>query len=326
MNKSGGLVRRALATASIAFWITMAAYGQELDPATRWATIAFNEFHLAQNIVYQRANNVSLKLDVITAGPATTARPTLIYFHGGGLVEGTKEGALLNALPYLARGMNAVNVEYRLAADSLAPAAVEDGRCALHWVFDNADKYGFDTSKIVVAGHSAGGYLALMTGMLDPSFNFDKECTRLPADWREGTIRDVKVAAIVNFFGITDFADLLQGPNTRNFAVRWFGDLPNRMELARQVSPLTIVRKGVPPIITIGGDKDPIVPYQHQIRLHEALTRQGVPNQLVTIQGGGHGSTTPLAWNREQFIYAQEEIFKFLEKNGIVAPVAGAGN
>ena len=316
---------KALAAVLMALMVTGGAVAQELDPATKWATIAFNEFHISQNVVYQRANGVSLKLDVITAGPTSTARPTLIYFHGGGLVEGAKEGALLNTLPYLARGMNAVNVEYRMAPDSLAPAAVEDSRCALHWVYDNADKYGFDTSKIVVAGHSAGGYLALMTGMLDPSDNFDNACTRLPADWREGTIRPVKVAAIVNFFGITDFADLLQGPNTRNFAVRWFGDLPNRMELARQVSPLSFVRKGNPPIISLDGDKDPIVPYQHAVRLHEALTRQGIPNQLVTIQGGGHGSTTPLAWNREQNLHAQEEIFKFLEKQGIIAPGSGAG-
>ena len=70
-------MRRALATAAIAFLISTAAFGQELDPATRWATIAFNEFHLAQNIVYQRSNNVSLKLDVITAGPMSVARPTV---------------------------------------------------------------------------------------------------------------------------------------------------------------------------------------------------------------------------------------------------------
>ena len=308
------------------FLMTAAAYSQELDPATKWATIAFNEFHVAANIVYQRANGESLKLDVITAGPKSVARPTLIYFHGGGLVEGVKEGAVLNLLPYLARGMNAVNVEYRMAPDALAPAAVEDARCALHWVDENGDTFGFDRSKLVVAGHSAGGYLALMTGMLTAADNFDKACTRLPDDWRGGTIHDVKVAAIVNFFGITDFADLLQGPNTRNFAVRWFGDLPGRMELAREVSPLTYVRKSLPPIITIAGDQDPIVPYQHQARLHEALTRERVPNQLVTIQGGGHGSTTPYAWNREQNLHAQEEVFEFLQKHGVIAPGSGVGN
>ena len=319
-------MRKFLVTASLVLLMVAPAYAQELDPATKWATIAFNEFHVAANIVYQRANGTTLKLDVITAGPKSVARPTVIYFHGGGLVEGVKEGAVLNLLPYLARGMNAVNVEYRMAPDALAPAAVEDARCALHWVDENAEAFGFDRSKLVVAGHSAGGYLALMTGMLTPADNFDKACTRLPADWREGKIRDVKVAAIVNFYGITDFADLLQGPNTRNFAVRWFGNLPNRMELARQVSPLNLVRAGVPPIITVAGDKDPIVPYQHQAQLHQALERAGLPNQLVTIAGGGHGSTQPFAWNREQNLKAQEEIFKFLEKHEIIAPGLGAGN
>jgi acetyl esterase/lipase len=319
-------MRKTLVAVLLILLAAITASAQEkLDPATEWATNAFNEFHVSPNIVYQRASGVSLKLDVITAGPASTTRPTLVYFHGGGLVEGAKEGAILNTLPYLARGMNAVNVEYRMAPDSLAPAAVEDGRCALHWVYDNAEKYGFDTSKIVVAGHSAGGYLALMTGMLAPGDNLDNACTRMAPDWREGTIRNVKVAAIVNFFGITDYVDLLQGANTRNFAVRWFGDLPNRMELARQLSPVSYVRGGLPPIITIAGDQDPVVPYQHQVRLHDALTRQGIPNQLITIQGGGHGSTPPYVWNREQNLHAQEAIFEFLEKHGILAPAPGAG-
>ena len=232
------------------------ACGQELDPLSKWAAISFNELHLSQNIVYQRANNSSLKLDVISAGPSQ-ARPTLIYFHGGGWLEGSKDSVLLYALPYLARGMNAVNVEYRMAPESLAPAAVEDCRCALHWVYDHAKQYGFDTSKLVVAGHSAGGHLALITGMLDAGAGFDNECTRPSEEWRQGFIRDVKVAAIVNFFGPTDLVDLLQGPNLRNFAVRWFGGLPNRMDIAKQVSPLTYVRKGLPPIISIVGDQGP---------------------------------------------------------------------
>ena len=177
-----------------------AARAQELDALSKWAAIAFNELHLSQNIVYQRANNSSLKLDVISAGPSQ-ARPTLIYFHGGGWLEGSKDGVLLYALPYLARGMNAVNVEYRMAPESLAPAAVEDCRCALHWVYDHAKQYGFDTSKLVVEGHSAGGHLALITGMLDAGAGFDNECTRPSEEWRQGFIRDVRVAAIVNFFG-----------------------------------------------------------------------------------------------------------------------------
>ena len=156
---------------------------------------------------------------------------------------------------YLARGMDTVNVEYRMAPESLAPAAVEDCRCALHWVYDHATQYGFDTSKIVVAGESAGGHLALMTGLLDTGARFDYGCRRPTDEWRESTIHDAKVAAIVNFFGPTDLPQLLEGPTTRNFAVRWFANLPNRMELAKKVSPVTYVHEGSPPVLTIMGDK-----------------------------------------------------------------------
>jgi acetyl esterase/lipase len=292
---------------------------QQLDEITKWATIAQNEDRLAFNVVYGVANNVPLRLDVITQGSPDQPRPTLIYFHGGGWLEGTKESTLLYMLPYLALGMNTVNVEYRMAPESLAPAAIEDSRCALHWVYDHAAQYGFDTSKIVVSGHSAGGHLALMTGLLKSGDGFDNSCRRLSDEWREGTIHDVKVAAIINFFGPTDLAKLVDGPTTRNFAVRWFGGLPDRQELATRVSPVTYARTGAPPVLTIMGDKDPIVPYSQAVELQRALDKNAVPNQLLTIKGGGHGSTTPFAWDREQFLQAQGAVVAFLRKYQIIA-------
>lgn len=300
-------------------FLSSGVFGQTPSPLLRWTTIAGYEFPVYSNIVYQEAGTVKLRLDVITAGAPLTFRPTLIYFHGGGWVEGAKESALLYMLPYLARGINTVNVEYRLASQSPAPAAVEDCRCALHWVFDHAHEFGFDTKKIVVAGHSAGGHLALMTGMLDPASGFDNECHRLPNDWLKGTIEDVRVAAIIDFFGPTDIVELLHGPNSRNYAVRWFGDAPNRMELARRLSPLTYVRKGLPPIIIIDGDKDFVVPYEQSGRLGKALARIGDRSELVTIKGGGHGSTPPFAWTRQQNLRAQAAVFKFLERYGVLA-------
>ena len=56
-----------------------------------------------------------------------------------------------------------------------APAAVEDCRCALRWVYRNAEQYNFDLEKIVVAGSSAGGHLALTTGMLPESAGLDRQ-------------------------------------------------------------------------------------------------------------------------------------------------------
>ena len=53
---------------------------------------------------------------------------------------------------------------------------------------------------------------------------------------------------------------MLSGPNERAYAVAWFGSLPFQQELAKKVSPLTYVRKDVPPTLIIHGDADPIVP------------------------------------------------------------------
>jgi acetyl esterase/lipase len=204
--------------------------------------------------------------------------------------------------------MNAVHLEYRTASQALAPAAVEDCRCALRWVFRHADEYGIDTDKLVIIGESAGGHLALMTGMLDPTAGFDNACA-----WSLGQ-DSVKVAAIINYFGITDAADVLEGINRRAWAVEWFGSLADRAELARRLSPLNHVRQGVPPVITVHGTNDSAVPYQHAERLHEALQRVGVPNRLVTISGGGHGQRK---FSREENIQAQTEIFDFLEQHGL---------
>jgi len=287
--------------------MTCVAHGQEIESPLRWATASAYEARIFPNLVYEVAGGHELRLDVITAGTRTVARPTLIYIHGGGWSGGTKEEYAWFTLPFIAKGMNVVNVEYRVASVTLAPAAVEDCRCALRWVFRHAKEYGLDTAKLVLDGHSAGGHLSLMTGMLDASAGFDNNCPG-----KEG----LRVAAIINYFGITDVPDVLQGKNQQDWAVAWFGSLPDKMDLAKRLSPLTYVRSGLPPIITIHGDKDALVPYPEALRLHEALDRVGAPNQLFTILGGVHGSQF---WNREDNWKAQTAIFDFLEKYGIIS-------
>ena len=118
---------------------------------------------------------------------------------------------------------------------------------------------------------------------------------------------------MINWYGITDVADMLRGaPNMRSYAVSWLGSLPNREDLAKRLSPLTYVRSGLPPILTIHGDADPIVPYTHALRLQEALNKAGVKNQLFTVPGGGHGDFT-----LDQMTKAFEAINTFLAGVGI---------
>lgn len=260
-------------------------------------------FRIVSNITYQTANNFEAKLDVYAPREAGPPTPTLVYIHGGGWVGGSKDTSWLQLLPYLEAGWSVVNVGYRLARVSLAPAAVEDCRCALRWVIRNAKQYNLDTSRIVVTGHSAGGHLSLTTGMLPPSAGLDRQC---PGS------EELKVAAIVNWFGITDVVDLLDGANMKEYAVAWLGSMPNRDEVARRVSPLTYIRAGLPPTITIHGDADPVVPYSHAVRLHEALNKAGITNQLVTIPGGKHGG-----FSHDQTVRAFSAIRDFLGKNNL---------
>ena len=154
-----------------------------------------------------------------------------------------------------------------------------------------------------MTGFSAGGHLALTTGVVPSSAGLDRQC---PGD------EPLEVAAIVNWYGITDVGDLLDGGNMKSYAVQWMGSMPDRYEIAERVSPLSYVREGLPPVLTIHGDADPTVPYSHAVRLHEALDEAGVSNRLHTVPGGGHGN-----FSLEQFQVAAEVIRDFLREHGL---------
>ena len=249
------------------------------DSSLAWAARLETEYRVVPNITYLTLSNYEAKLDLYVTRTPDKPLPTLIWIHGGGWTGGVKETSM--GIPaYLAMGMNVVNVEYRLARTALAPAAVEDCRCALRWVIQNAKQYGIDVNRLVVAGGSAGGHLALTTGMLPASAGLDRQCPGPD---------NLKVAAIVNWFGIADVNELLDGPNMKPYAVAWLGNLRDRDQIAKRVSPINYVRPGLPPILTIHGDLDPTVPYSQSVRLHKALADAGVPNELMTMAGGKHG-------------------------------------
>jgi acetyl esterase/lipase len=289
---------------------------QSADTIREAVHIAGN-YQFISNITYRTASNWEAKLDLFEPRNLKGPNPTVMFFHGGGWTNGTKEASTLSLLPYLQMGWTVVNVEYRMTNVALAPAAVEDARCALRWIYRNAAQYNFDTGRIITSGQSAGGHLALITGVLPASAGFDNTC---PGDRSGGASStspnntdELKVAAIVDWYGIADVNELLTGANQRSWAVAWLGGLrPNREELAKQVSPLTYVRAGIPPIISVHGDADPVVPYTQKQRLHQALAKAGVPHELVTIPNGKHGGFTD-----EENLKAYAAIRTFLSQHGL---------
>jgi len=271
--------------------------------AQRAAVVMAASYRVVPNVVYQVASGYEAKLDLYLPRGQQGPVPALIQIHGGGWVGGSKERNSLTFLPYLEMGWAVINIEYRLGRVALAPAAVEDCLCALRWIIRNADQYNIDVSRLVVTGYSAGGHLALTTGLVPSSAGLDLQC---PGN------EPLEVAAIVNWYGITDVGDLLDGKNMKSYAVQWMASMPDRYAIAERVSPLTYVRGGLPPILTIHGDADPTVPYSHAERLRDALDDAGVANQLHTVAGGGHGNFT---LDEYQAVY--EVIRAFLKQHGL---------
>ncbi|PIL42489.1 lipase [Massilia eurypsychrophila] len=309
------LVRRLLLPAAL-IALTLALPSR----ADEFADAAGVRYQVKPDLVYGTASGQQLKLDLYLHRAAAKGRapaPLLVYFHGGGWVDGRKENAAFMLLPYLAMGWSVANVEYRLAKVAPAPAAVEDVRCALRWLRANAAAHGADASTMVVAGDSAGGHLALMAALLPAGSPFERACPTPDATrWNSGAEPAMNVAAVVNWFGIGDVEAMLDGPQQRHYAIEWFGSNSEREALARQLSPLRLVRAGLPPVISVHGKRDPVVPYSQAETLHAALDGAGVPNRLVTIETGNHGG-----FSAAEAQAANAAIRQFLRQQGLpVAP------
>lgn len=236
------------------------------------------------------------KLDVYTPKRAAEGkRPGLLLIHGGGWKQGSRKSVIrVYAMPFLEQGFVVASVDYRLAAVAKAPAAVTDVLSALEWFHKNAKRLNVDDDRIVVAGDSAGGHLALMAAMVTKGAKL-------------GPVNDV--AAVINIYGPSDIGELLSGPHRLDVAEEWVPAGTLQRETARAVSPIVYVRKGLPPVKTVHGTADPLVPYSQSVRLTKELRAKGVVAELISIPGGKHGFDDQ-TWNKE--IYPQ--VFDFLKR------------
>ena len=114
---------------------------------------------LLENISYARRGDKELFLDLYL--PEQSAFSVFVYFHGGGLEEGSK-GMCESYAKYLTgKGIAVASADYRMYPNAKYPDFVEDAAEAVHWVSENIGIYGSCT-KMFVGGSSAGGYLSMM--------------------------------------------------------------------------------------------------------------------------------------------------------------------
>ncbi len=227
--------------------------------------------------------------------PSTEARPTLVWIHGGGWVAGDKVVEIPQLIPYLERGWTVYNINYRQGPGT-APQAVDDVMCAYKAISEQLAERGQPTDRIVVSGASAGGHLSLAVGLLNTTG--DHECrTKTPP------------RAVVNWFGITDIELVDEYLNSAmpdsNYARSWAGSREKVAEVSSDYSPVLLINDDAPPIITIHGTADSVVPYDQAESFHSALT---TPNELVSLKDGNHSGFT-----EAQYQQAYGAIFEFLK-------------
>jgi acetyl esterase/lipase len=296
------MLSKKLLVLSTVFCWSLAVTAQE---DTTYKPVEYPQGFTSQlNVVYTKVDSWEGKMDLYLPPKGSKPTPAIINIHGGGWNKGVKESQS-GFNTFFKNGFAVANIEYRLSGQATAPAAVEDTRCALIYLIKNAKALNIDVNRIVIMGGSSGGHLALMGGLLANDHRFDTNCPG---------VENVKVAAIIDKYGITDVWDWAYGPNkTSKSATQWLGTRSKDKDFAASVSPMTYVSKKNPPVFIVHGDADPTVPYEESVELHKRLVDAGVKTKFITVEGGQHGKFT-----KEKNSELNKEIIDFLKEVGVI--------
>lgn len=192
---------------------------------------------ITKDIVYSGADtqNNPRKLDLYLTAKQKTPGTALIWFHGGGLTSGSKNGESDTRVAHFwrSKGVNVIAVNYRLAPHVTFPTYVQDAALAVAWVKNNAATLRIDPKQIYVGGHSAGAWLATMLAM------------------DEHYLRDnaVEAKSIAGFISIS-------GQMTTHFTVRKERGLSDFPVIVDDAAPSYFVRADIPRLLLLIGDHD----------------------------------------------------------------------
>jgi pectinesterase len=203
------------------------------------------------DVTYIRRGAHDLKLDLyMPAARGPAPRPAIVFVHGGGWRTGARANFAPLAIRMAGRGYVAATIDYRLSPEAPYPAAIHDVKAAVRWVRAHAADYGIDQDRIAIAGGSAGGQIAALTGVTNDEPRFDP-------DGGPGAVPS-RGQAIVNIDGLSDFTseearkyedDPAKQPSS---AGAWFGGrYAEKAALWRDASPLFHVGPGAPPTLFI---------------------------------------------------------------------------
>lgn len=212
--------------------------------------------------------------------------PVVVYFHGGGFLQGDKtDGGDARLRPVAERGVAVVAANYRLAPAATFPAQVLDAKAVVAYVRGHGEKWDLDVRKVATWGASAGGYLATMVGL----------GADVP-DEEQQSIGDSKVDAVVSWFAPTDLRAILSRswledmvlPKPPESVMLGLEEVSENPDLVETASPVNHVNGTAPPFLISHGDRDLLVSHHQSVLLHDALIRAGADSTLITLGGAGH--------------------------------------
>lgn len=247
------------------------------------------EARVVRDVEYARVGEHRLMLD-LHLPPATDgkAHPRLVvWVHGGAWRGGSRADMPLGAL--VEKGYAVASVDYRLTPVAPFPAQVHDIKAAIRFLRARQGEFGYDASRVAVAGNSAGGHLAALVGVT----NGHKE---LEGDVGEHGHQSSEVQAIVSLYGMSNLATILAQSTPHGLKVRvpalqlLLGGQPEeKPELARLASPVFHVDAKDPPLLLVHGDQDPQAPINQSHELHGKYAAAERPCVFHVVHGGKHG-------------------------------------
>ncbi|MGI0084157.1 MAG: alpha/beta hydrolase fold domain-containing protein [Nitrososphaerales archaeon] len=234
-------------------------------------SVVFDLGRTIDNITY--CNSQSLDI-YIPNDTASHTLPLVIYLHGGGLESGKYSGISAIFLNSLASAGYAVaSVNYRLAPQYKFPAQIDDAKCAVRYLRENAQMYGINSSAIGAFGDSSGGQLVSLLALTPSISNFDVG---------QYLSQSSNIQAAVDMFGPTNLTEVTSPSDPSIQQV--YGNQSN-MVLA---SPSHYVSGNGAPILIIQGVNDTNVPESQSTEFYNQLKADGAQTQIVLIANSDH--------------------------------------
>ncbi|WP_219893111.1 alpha/beta hydrolase [Aquisediminimonas profunda] len=227
----------------------------QLDYLDRFWPGQNNAEKLASDITFDEASAQKLNIWGVNAPNAHRKRPVLVFFYGGGWANGDRDHYGFAARAYANRGFIVVLPDYRKVPHVHFPIFNQDAAAAVRWVHDNISRYGGDSDRIVLAGHSAGAYIAMML-TLDRSYLMSA---------------GVKPSIIRGTVGLSGPYDFYPYDSRRSI------NAMNRWPRPLETQPIAFARKDAPPIMIITGTSDDTVKPRNAILLSRKLHELGAP-------------------------------------------------